>query len=141
MANKGQFVKGRVPWNKGMKGYAPGGRASETYFKKGSKPHNCLPVGSTRLEKDGYIGIKVEEGKNKWRPLHHEVWKRYHGVYPAAGMALLFIDGDKQNCAIENLKLVSRRELMDRNTLHNLPEELRQVIQLRGVLRRKINGK
>ncbi|WP_430231001.1 HNH endonuclease signature motif containing protein [Nitrosomonas communis] len=137
----GRFIKGLIPWNKGVKGMPSVGRMHETQYKSGSKPANWRPVGSTRVNVDGYIEIKVAEGMHQWRLLHREVWKQHRGEYPPKGTALIFINGNKLDCDINNLKLVTRRELMKRNTVHNLPENLKQVIRLKGVLRRKINGK
>lgn len=45
-----RFQPGLVPHNKGVKGWQAGGRARETQFKKGSNPHNTVPIGSYRLE-------------------------------------------------------------------------------------------
>ena len=138
----GRIMKGNIPWNKGVKGLQLRGRAKYTQFKKGNSPANHRPVGSTRLcSKDGYVLIKVAEGMFKWRLLHRENWKKHYGEYPPKGTAIQFIDGNKENCDISNLKLVTRRELMQQNSVHNLPEELKDVIRLKGVLRRKINGK
>ena len=41
-----RFQQGLEPWNQGMKGLQAGGRSKETQFKKGSKPHTWLPIGS-----------------------------------------------------------------------------------------------
>lgn len=139
--NSGRFKKGATPWNKGLKGFNQGGRNQETRFKKGHRPRNSLPVGTTRITKDGYIEIKIEEGFRKWRLLHREVWKQHHGCYPPCGTALTFKDGNKLNTDISNLELKSRVELMKRNSFHNYPEEIKAVIQLRGVLKRKINDR
>jgi hypothetical protein len=98
-------------------------------------------VGTQRISVDGYLEIKVAEGMHQWRLLHREIWKQNHGAYPDKGMALAFRDGNKLNCSIENLELITRRQLMDRNTVHNLPEEIKEVIRLNGVIRRKIHGK
>lgn len=135
-----RFKPGHAAWNKGIN-FDSGGRSAETRFKKGLVPANYKPVGSTRINVEGYTEIKVAEGMHQWRLLHRENWKKEHGEYPPKGMALVFRDGNKQNCSIENLELLTRRQLMARNTVHNLPDEIREVIQLNGVLRRKINGK
>jgi hypothetical protein len=39
------------------------------------------------------------------------------------------------------VELISRRELMARNTFHALPPPLAQMVQLRGVLNRQINAR
>lgn len=134
------FAKGSVPWNKGIK-FEAGGRSVSTRFKKGTRPPNHRPVGSTRVTKDGYLEIKIEKGLHKWRLLHREIWKTHNGSYPKKSEAIVFIDGDKQNCSIENLKLVSRCDLMKMNSVQNYPENVKEVIRLKSVLRRKLNGK
>ncbi|BBI51055.1 hypothetical protein HORIV_34760 [Vreelandella olivaria] len=54
---------------------------------------------------------------------------------------MIFRDGDKRNFAPANLELISRAELMRRNSYLNLPEPLPQIVQLRGALNRKINSR
>lgn len=133
-----RFQPGREAWNKGI-AFNPGGRSSETQFKEGSAPKNRRPVGSTRIDVDGYVVIKIADGLNHWKLLHHQVWKQAHGEYPSPDMALIFKDGNKQNCDISNLELITRRENMLRNSVHRLPKELAEVIQLVGALNRKVN--
>ena len=55
------------------------------------------------------------------------------------GHAVVFKNGNKADIRIENLELITRRELMARNTVHNLPPAIVQVVQLRGALVRQIN--
>lgn len=128
-----------TPHNKG-KSFFPGGRSSEFRFKKNSVPHNALHVGTIRHEKDGYLKIKLAE-PDKWELLQREVWKRETGSYPPAGCVIVFKDGNKQNCDISNLKMVTRAELMLQNSMQNYPEELKKVINLQAAIRRKINAR
>jgi len=132
-----RFEKGHTSWNKGMKGLQIGG--IETRFKPGSKPINHRPVGSTRVSVDGYVEIKIAEGLHQWRLLHRENWKRAYGQYPNKDMALIFKDGNRQNCEVENLELVTRAELALRNMITSIPPEVRKVMQLRGAITRQIN--
>jgi len=136
----GKFCKNRNTHNKGKR-FISGGRSIETRFKPGLTPPNHKPVGSTRTTVDGYLEIKVAEGRRQWKPLHHKVWKDTHGIYPEKGTAIIFRDGNKKNCNIDNLELISRKQLMQRNTVHNLPEELKEVIRLKSSLMRRINDK
>lgn len=136
----GRFVKGSLAWNAGIN-YDSVGRSILTRFKPGTVPPNHKPVGTIRqCSKDGYLYIKTEEGKYKFRLLHRENWKKAHGNYPPKGYALAFKDGDKTNCDISNLELVSRKELMQRNSIQNYPKEIKEVTRLRAVITRKING-
>lgn len=129
---------GSTPWNKGTN-YRCGGRSSLHRFKPGSVPKNRRPVGSTRINVDGYVEIKIAEGKLQWHELHRENWKKHHGEYPQRGTVLAFKDGNKQNCDIDNLELLTRKQLMARNTIQNYPEEIKEVIHLRAIITRKIN--
>lgn len=140
IGKNGRIIKGHLSWNKGLKGFNPDGENRETQFKAGSIPPNHTPVGTTRIDSDGYIYIKVEEGLNKYKLLHREIWKKHYGEYPAKGMAIIFKDGNKQNCNIDNLELVTRKQLMQRNSVHNLPKEIADLIALKGSLTRRING-
>ena len=100
-----RFQKGHVPANKGKKG----GGWEPTQFKKGSIPANYRPVGSERVNVDGYIEIKVAD-PNKWRCKHVVIWEERNGLVPK-GHALIFGDGNKLNLDPENLILVTRAQL------------------------------
>jgi len=116
--NKGheptQFKKGHTPWNKGKKGINIGGHA--TQFKKGNKPANWVPIGTERISKDGYVEVKITDGKlNKnWRAKHIMVWEAANGLIPK-GHAVIFGDGDKRNFDLNNLLLVTRKQLVRLN--------------------------
>ena len=109
----GRFKKGQTPWNKGKKGFMG---PNKTSFKKGHKPHNWVPIGSERITKDGYIEIKIQEGKfqKNWRGKHILVWEEHNGPVPE-GHAVIFGDGNNRNFDIDNLILVSRAQLLKLN--------------------------
>lgn len=132
-----RFAKGHVPWTAGQKGYKPGGRAPETQFRKGAMPHNHVPVGTKRKATIGQWKVKVAE-PDEWRFVHRMNWEEAHGPIPR-GKVLRFKDGNQDNCDLSNLELVTRREIMARNTLHNLPAPLPQLVMLRAAVVRKIN--
>ncbi len=141
-----RFPPGHVPANKGTRqpGYAPG-RMASTQFKKGARPHTWKPIGSTRHDDDGYLQIKISDTgypPRDWRPVHQLLWREVHGPLPPANThALVFRDGDKANIVIENLELITRADLMRRNTIHNLPKELVEVIQIKGAIRHVITNR
>lgn len=138
--NSGRFLPGEAPWNKGTP-FEAGGRSAETRFQKGNRPHTWNPIGHTRTRSDGYMERKVSDTgctRRDYVLIHHLVW-RMHGATVPRGHALVFKDGDRRNFDIHNLELVTRSELMRRNTIHNYPHEIAQLVQLRGVINRQIH--
>jgi hypothetical protein len=137
-----RFRKGHVPVNKGKKGWQAGGRSVETQFKKGTRPANYCPVGSyRRTTKEQHWVLKVQDHgtqRERWIALHKLVWIEHNGPIPPRHV-VRFIDGDVDNVTIENLECISMVENMRRNTIHNLPTELVDVIRTKGVLTRQIN--
>jgi len=136
------YPKGHTPANKGLRrpGYGPG-RMKETQFKPGES-RNTMPIGSTRLC-DGYVLVKVAAVPKvpyfvNWLPLHVIEWERVNGPVPP-GHCLAFRNGNKRDVRLENLECITRRELMARNTVHNLPPALAKTVQLLGALNRQIN--
>lgn len=132
------YLKGAVPSNKGKKmPTAVYDRCKGTMFKKGQISHNKLPLGSIRVTKDGYQEIKVAE-PNKWKALHRDIWEETFGAIPKGGI-IRFVTDDKMNVQPFNLMLIDRRQHMKKNSVHNHPKEIANLIQLRGALNRKIN--
>ena len=138
-----RFPTGHAPANKGLHrpGFAPG-RMKETQFQKGKAPVNWRPVGSERVI-DGYRYTKVSDERGvpwtvNWKPTHILTWEAAHGPL-VPGHAVAFKNGDKSDIRLDNLECITRAELMMRNTVHNLPAPLPEMVQLIGALNRKIN--
>lgn len=146
-----RFAKGNVPANAGLRrpGYAPG-RMGATQFKKGSMSGQAAkhyqPIGSYRINADGYLDRKLSDvglPQRRWQCVHRLVWIAANGPIPP-GHAVTFKAGrattDVEKITPDAVELVSRAQLMLRNSYHtNYPPEIRQVIQLRGALQRRIN--
>lgn len=103
----GRFLKGRIPWNKGLKGWRKS--QPKNLFKKGHLPKQTRPKGSERINKDGFTEIKTEPVK-KWRLKHHVVYEEYYGEKVVKGDKVLFLDGNRQNFNPKNLFKVSNDE-------------------------------
>lgn len=143
-----RFKPGQIPPNKGKKmpGYAPG-RMAQTQFKKGQRPRNTVPIGTIVKNTDGYLRIKVADvpesiaGKGgsstNWEFIHRQIWEAAHGPI-APGHRIWWKDGNHDNNALENLELLTDEEHMRRTTIHNLPPELKDTIQLAGRVKRAI---
>lgn len=118
----GYFPKGHVPKNKGKK------VSSETYakckptmFKPGNIPKNWRPVGSERLNVDGYVEVKVAE-PNKWKLKHRLIWEQKTGQELNKKDLIIFLDKNKLNFDIDNLALVTNKELVRLNQMHLINE-------------------
>lgn len=141
-----RFRAGKTPWNKGMKGLQIGGFS--TRFQSGNLSGNAntryKPIGSERINKNGYLQIKITDDpavplQRRWAFVHNLIWQSAHGRLVPPGFRMCYANGDRTDLRPENLVLTTPQEVMRRNTVHNLPEPLPQIIQLRGALLRKIN--
>jgi len=119
--------EGKAPLNKGTKGlYNVGG--NRTSFKPGQRSANYKPVGSERVDRDGYTLVKVSDvGRwdERWRHKHRVLWETEQGPIPD-GHVLIFADQDKQNIVLDNLILVpqSRLSIVNRKGLLSKDAEL-----------------
>lgn len=133
-----RYAKENKPWNVGKKGICIGGE--ETQFKRGNLPSTHLQVGS-EAEREGILLIKTAE-PNVWMRKHIAVWEMHYGTVPD-GYVVSFRDGNKMNCVIDNLFLVSRgalvsvakRGLRDENPEINYSTHLLTELEL--AIRRK----
>ena len=111
--NRGCYRKGIEPANKGKKwdeylSKEQQEKAKKTWFKKGNMPLQHREVGSERINVDGYIEIKVKE-PNVWKLKHRYIYEQYYGTIPK-GYKVIFLDNDKTNLNINNLKAISSHE-------------------------------
>lgn len=106
----GYFSKGHIPHNKGQKmdpeKYK---KCAGTMFKKGNIPHNHRPLGSERIDQDGFIEIKIEE-PNKWMLKQRYIWEQTTGEKIPKGGIITFLDGDRRNFDISNLARITQNE-------------------------------
>lgn len=121
-----RFKPGHVSSNKGLRQseyMTPEAiqRSRATQWKKGHLPHNAKPVGYERTDTDGYVRISVP-GHRRMVFKHRWVWEQHNGPIPK-GYLICFRDGNRQNCDISNLELVTRSESMRRCYAQVSPEE------------------
>lgn len=145
-----RFPKGQLPWNTGKR-FMAGGRSAETRFKKGERRgaanQNWVPVGTYRINSDGYLDRKVSDngkGPRDWEGVHRLVWKAANGDIPP-GYVVVFFPGMRttvlEDITLDRLELVTRAELMRRNTAHRYGLEVQQAMSLLGRLRKTIERK
>ena len=85
-------------------------------YKKGikSKPRSVpsfftKKIGAERINKDGYIAVLISPAKEKLK--HHIVWEEANGKIDTRKDMIIFLDGDRTNCALENLLLTKRKNI------------------------------
>ena len=139
-----RFQMGHIPKNKGknVEEYMNAeslARFRNYSYKNGNVPHN-------QKEADGAITIRKYKGRpyffirvkvGVWVHQHRVIWEHHNGPIPKA-TNIIFKDGNTLNCVIENLEVLTAQELMAKNTIHNLPAELKETIQTRAILNRTI---
>lgn len=106
----GGFEKGRVTWNKGLKGV---NGTSSTTFRKGQVSVNTMPIGTERLTKEGYIDIKIAD-PNIWVSKHRYIWEQAHGKLTSSQI-IVFLSDDRQDFSLSNLALINRSEMATLN--------------------------
>lgn len=129
----GCFEKGHKPFNKGrkQKDYMSAESIEKTVatrFTKGTIPPNKRSVGDERITKDGYIEIKVAE-PNKWELKHRYIWEQKNPKIKK-GECIRFLDGNKQNCAIENLRLVPRDVNCELTTRPIVDSDIPEIVEV-----------
>lgn len=146
-----RFPKGHVPANKGLRrpGWSPG-RMATTQFKKGRpacESRNYKPIGSLRVTKDGLLRKVTDDPyiwpARRWVAVHRLAWIDANGPVPP-GHAVAFKAGrsttDLDKITADAVELITRAELMRRNSYHNnYPKPIAELIQLSGAVRRQIN--
>lgn len=143
-----QIKPGHIPANKGRKAseymsHSALCRSAKTRFKKGHKPANTLSNGVITIRhnhKDRnahpYAWIRIR--KAKWKMVHVWMWEKKYGRIPK-NKIVVFKDGNTMNLQLSNLELITREENMRRNSIHNLPPQLKETAYLIGRITRQIN--
>ena len=115
------FKKGSSPFNKGKtwdEWMSKEGQEKVKQFAFSSKDRSknnadfiVKPIGSERLH-DGYIKVKIKNnnGSKNYEFKHILVWEEKYGPVPDDS-CIVFADGNKKNCDINNLILVKKSEL------------------------------
>ncbi|MCK9622213.1 MAG: HNH endonuclease [Methylobacter sp.] len=123
-----RFITGNTPHNKGIKGvcYSP-----STQFKKGHQPARTQPIGTEVYRDENGMStwyIKMPEPIG-WVQKHRLLYEQHHGPLPKNSV-VIFLDSDSNNILIDNLKAVSRAELLqiNKNNYKQQPKELKPAI-------------
>lgn len=141
-----RFVKGLVPWNKGI-AFNSGGRSHEHRFKPGSVPHTTLPVGTLRItnhysQLERKVSTASGANNKRWKAVHRLVWEAVNGPTPA-GHICVFKPGCKTTVlaeiTIDKVECISRATNAMRNHPRHKHPELGRLVQLKGAITRQVN--
>ncbi|UDM70695.1 HNH endonuclease signature motif containing protein [Vagococcus fluvialis] len=107
----------------------------ESKLFKGDKPSNVKKIGSERLQKDGYVYVKVSEGE-RWITKHKYLFEK-HVRKLNKGEIVIFLNGDKTDFSIDNLAAVTRGELAQLNKLGYIQSDREFAIAGLNIIRIK----
>ncbi|VBL08698.1 HNH endonuclease [Burkholderia pseudomallei] len=142
-----RFKPGQAAWNKGIKGVVGiQDKCRATQFKAGHAPHNTLPVGSYRTNKDGHLRCKIGTAKGsnskRWRTVAEIVWCDANGPLPP-GHFVVFKPGMFTNkleeITLDRVECISMAENARRNHPRSKSPELAKLVQLKGAITRQVN--
>lgn len=139
-----RFKKGQVSHNKGVKGITGSHpNTAKHWFRKGHVNGKAMPIGTEIVTTDGYLARKVAEVsrggfRKNWAFVHRIVWEEHNGPVPK-GHLVVFRNRDRGDVRVENLELITRKELAARNSILNLPESIRSAYIAIGAVTRVIN--
>ena len=87
-------------------------------FTKGSQPPNTEPIGTLRKKRDGWY-IKYRQyhmgTDGNWKQYHIFLWEVANQREIPKGHTVVFLDGNKDNFDLDNLRLVPESERMIAN--------------------------
>lgn len=130
---KGQFRKGQTPHNKGKsRKYWASPEAEELMAKGQFKPGECRddnprkrPIGHEKVYADGYVWVITEHGRKQ---KHRWVWEQANGPI-TEGYCVKFKDGNRMNCSLDNLYLVSRADHARETRAALSPEQKKEIMR------------
>ncbi len=143
-----RFQKGMIPFTKGKKMENIIKKKEkvqiwkDSLWKKGNTPYNIGEAGEVRWRNSlGYNFIKIAD--NNWVLYHKWIWEQEHGPVEK-GFNIIFKNGNRRICLLENLECISNQELMARNTIARFPSELissiKKVSRLKNIIKKIENG-
>lgn len=138
--NRARFKPGQKPWNAGRK-IESRGRSAETQFRKGARPHTWQPIGHEVLRCGVWWRKVTDEGHHTkhYKSVPRMLWEAQHGPIPSGHVVVMRAAvGSAAEITLDHIELISRTELIRRNSIHRYPEELRACMVLAGRVRAAI---
>lgn len=93
-----------------------------------------VPIGTERIKPDGMIQVKVSP--SKWEYKQRLIYSKYYNVKLTSDDYIIFLDQDRTNFDITNLKRISRREssILSNQKMYSKNKDLTEL----GILTAKL---
>lgn len=112
-------------------------------YEKPKKSHGNTPTanGTIVVKTDGDL-LKVKTGNHKWEYLQRKIYEEYYGVKLPEDVYVIFLDQNKRNFDIKNLKAVSRRNsaIMSKDGLFSIDSNVTKLGYTISNLKIKMKG-
>lgn len=139
--DSGRRQPGQASWNKGKRLFFS---ECGTGYKR--RPAKTVPVGTVSFhERNRQWHIKVMEHpdhRKAWRPYTEYVWTQAGNELPE-GYVVAFKQGfattSLEDITADKLEAISRRELMNRNSIQRYPSELHGLMIQLGNMRKELD--
>lgn len=110
-------------------------------YEKPKKSHSNTPtkIGTIINKTDGDY-LKIKTGNHKWESLQRKIYEDYHNVKLPDDVYVVFLDQNKRNFDIKNLKAITRRSsaIMSKDGLFSIEPKLTKLGHLNSKLKIKI---
>lgn len=118
-----------------IKGKGKGLKGNVATGETGRRSWHSHPIGFERLDKDGYILVKIAYPRVEKRKQFIE-WEKYNAPTDKKTECLIFLDGDKTNCNIDNLFKIKRKYLgcINHYAPAGMPPNLRKTAIMSAIL-------
>lgn len=106
-------------------------------FKKNQEPHNKKRIGDEFVDKNtGYTYIKIAE-PNTWIQKQRYIYIKHHGKIDD-DCSIIFLNGDKKDFDINNLKMVRNKDKLVMKNLH-LFSDIEEITECGILIAKTIN--
>ena len=109
---------------------------------KKSHSNKSTPIGTIVNKTDGGM-LKIKTDNHKWEYLQRKIYEDYYGVTLPDDVYVIFLNQDKRDFNIKNLKAISRREsaIMARDDLFSIESRVTKVGNLAAKYKIKIKDR
>ena len=109
-------------------------------YEKPKKAHTNIPTeNGTIVNKTDGDYLKVKVGNHKWEYLQRKIYEEHYGIKLPEDVYVIFLDQNRRNFNIKNLKAISRRSsaIMSKDELFSVESKITKL----GVINSKLKIK